>query len=87
MSRKLLYLAACVAALSVSAAHAQDATSNNQTASTSQSNANAAPSTDTSAYGGAMGKSASGSMKPSVGMKQPDCVGPASFCDIYKGGQ
>lgn len=86
MSRKLLSTAAFVAALSVGAAHAQDSM-NNQTTSTSQTYGNAAPSADTSGYGGAVGQSASGSMAKATGTQQPGCVGPGSFCDIYKGGQ
>jgi hypothetical protein len=86
MSKKLLFTAAFVAALSVSAAQAQDST-NNQTATASQTDSTAAPSADASGYGGAVGQSASGSMSKATGMQQPGCVGPVSFCDIYKGGQ
>ncbi|SAL82502.1 hypothetical protein AWB68_06543 [Caballeronia choica] len=72
MSKYLLFIAAFVAVLSVSAAQAQDS---------------AAPSADASGYGGAVGKSASGSNAKATGTQQIACVGPVSFCDIYRGGQ
>ncbi|SAK46192.1 hypothetical protein AWB78_00691 [Caballeronia calidae] len=84
MFNKLLFVAAFVATLSVSAAQAQDATSN---PSASQTYGSAAPSGDTSGYGGAAGKSASGAMTKASAAPQQVCVGPASYCDIYKGGQ
>jgi hypothetical protein len=88
MFNKLLFVAAFVAALSVSAAQAQDATSNPPASpSASQTYGSAAPSSDTSGYGGAAGKSASGAMTKAGGAPQQVCVGPASYCDIYKGGQ
>jgi opacity protein-like surface antigen len=87
MSRKLLLMGAVMAVLAVSAAQAQDMKNDNQSASASQSDGSAAPSADTSGYGGAVAKSASGSMMKAPGTQQPVCVGPASFCDIYKGGQ
>ena len=76
---------AFVAAFSIGAARAQD-TTNNQTASASQTDGSAAPSANASGYGGTLGKSASGSSAKSTGTQQPGCVGPASFCDIFKGG-
>lgn len=86
MSKNLPFIAAFVAVLSVSAAQAQD-TTNNQTVSAPQTEASAAPSADASGYGGVVGKSASGSIAKGTGTQQPACVGPVSFCDIYKGGQ
>jgi hypothetical protein len=86
MSKNLLFIAAFAAVLSVSAAQAQD-TTNNQTPSASQTEASAAPSADASGYGGAVGKSASGSNAKATGTQQIACVGPVSFCDIYRGGQ
>ena len=85
MTKKLHFIAAFVAALSVSAAEAQD-TTNNQTAPVSTADSSAVASGDASGYGGAVGKSASGSMTRATGTTQPACIGPVSFCDIYKGG-
>ena len=87
MFNKLLFVAAFVAALSVSAAQAQDATSNPPASPASQTYGSAAPSGDTSGYGGAAGKSAPGAITKAGAAPQQVCVGPASYCDIYKGGQ
>lgn len=85
MSRNLIIAAAILAGLSVSAAQAQD-TTNTPSPATSQTDANTAPPTDSSSYGGARPQSASGGMTKAPGTQQPPCVGPASFCDIFKGG-
>lgn len=70
MSKKLLFVAAFVATLSVIAAQAQD-TTNNQTASASQADGSVAPSADASGYGGAVGKSESGSMSNQLALSSP----------------
>lgn len=85
MFRNVLIAAAMLAGLSVSAAQAQDST-NTPSPATSQTDANTAPSTDSSSYGGTRPQSASGGMTKTPGTQQPACVGPASFCDIFKGG-
>ncbi len=84
MKANLLFLAAVTAALSTTAAKAQDATG--VQGSSAPQAATWPTSTDASSYGDRRTQSASGSITEAAG-KQPGCVGPASFCNIYKGGQ
>lgn len=79
MCKELFAVAASVTALSAGVAQAPYTTNKNQTASTSQSDGSAAPSTDASAYGGAASKSSSSPMTRATGAQQSSCVGPASF--------
>ena len=85
MSQKLLCITAFLAAFSMNASHAQDTKNDSESTSVSQSDDSTASPPDSSAYGGAGGKSASGSIGKTGGTQQAVCVGPASFCDIYKG--
>lgn len=86
MSKNLLLAVAFVAGLAVSVAQAQEAPTTD-VPSVSQGDASAMPSADASSYGGARARSASGGMTRQPGTQQPDCVGPASFCNVYMGGQ
>jgi hypothetical protein len=81
----LIAAAAVVAAASVTAVRAQES-ANGQSQSVSQTYDSATPFADGSGYGGTRAQSASGAMDKWRSSQAPACVGPASFCDIYKGG-
>ena len=84
MSKYMLFAAAFAAALSVGVAQAQEATSDQTPSSTST--LSAAPSADASGYGGAHAQSAAGKRANTTDIQQPACVGPVSFCDVFRGG-
>ncbi|WP_159839062.1 hypothetical protein [Burkholderia sp. 8Y] len=86
MSKSLFLATAFVTGFAASVAQAQEAPTTDAPP-VSQADASATPSVDASSYGGTRARSASGAMTRQLGTQQPDCVGPASFCDIFKGGQ
>lgn len=86
MIKNVLVSAALVFGLSVSAAQAQD-TPNVQAPSVSQTGAGATPSPETSGYGGTGAQSGAGAIARNPGSQPAACVGPAFFCDIFKGGE
>ncbi|WP_159833154.1 hypothetical protein [Burkholderia sp. 8Y] len=86
MSKNLLLAAAFITGLAASVAHAQEAPTTDAP-SVSQADPGAMSSADASSYGGTRARSASGAMTRQPGTQQPDCVGPASFCNVFMGGQ